>query len=218
MAAPVLGISEDDVVFSAAKLFFAYGLGNALTFPLASARRRVLMAERPTPAAVFDAHQDASPDHLLRRADAVRRAAGRPDAAGARGARHAPLRLCGRGAAGGHRPALDRALRRGDSRRHRLDRDAAHLPVQPAGRGALRHDRQAGARLPAARGGRRREGLPAGRDRRAAGRGPDRCGRVLEQPRAEPGDVPGGLDAHGDKYTHDTRRLLHVWRPLATTC
>ena len=30
----VLGIREDDVVFSAAKLFFAYGLGNALTFPL----------------------------------------------------------------------------------------------------------------------------------------------------------------------------------------
>jgi benzoate-CoA ligase len=31
----VLGIRESDVVFSAAKLFFAYGLGNALTFPLA---------------------------------------------------------------------------------------------------------------------------------------------------------------------------------------
>ncbi|MBL8836481.1 MAG: AMP-binding protein, partial [Alphaproteobacteria bacterium] len=30
-AEPVLGIREDDVVFSAAKLFFAYGLGNALT-------------------------------------------------------------------------------------------------------------------------------------------------------------------------------------------
>ena len=30
----VLGVREDDVVFSAAKLFFAYGLGNALTFPL----------------------------------------------------------------------------------------------------------------------------------------------------------------------------------------
>ena len=33
-AKPVLGIRQDDVVFSAAKLFFAYGLGNALTFPL----------------------------------------------------------------------------------------------------------------------------------------------------------------------------------------
>ncbi len=46
---PVLGIAEDDVVFSAAKLFFAYGLGNAMTFPLAVGATAVLMAERPTP-------------------------------------------------------------------------------------------------------------------------------------------------------------------------
>jgi benzoate-CoA ligase len=52
-ARPVLGIREDDVVFSAAKLFFAYGLGNALTFPLSVGATTVLMAERPTPAAVF---------------------------------------------------------------------------------------------------------------------------------------------------------------------
>jgi benzoate-CoA ligase len=49
---PVLGIAESDVVFSAAKLFFAYGLGNALTFPMAVGATSVLMAERPTPAAV----------------------------------------------------------------------------------------------------------------------------------------------------------------------
>ena len=52
-ARPVLGIREDDVVFSAAKLFFAYGLGNALSFPLAVGATTVLMAERPTPASVF---------------------------------------------------------------------------------------------------------------------------------------------------------------------
>jgi benzoate-CoA ligase len=51
-AEPVLGIAEDDVVFSAAKLFFAYGLGNAMTFPLSVGATAVLMAERPTPAAV----------------------------------------------------------------------------------------------------------------------------------------------------------------------
>jgi len=50
---PILGIEESDVVFSAAKLFFAYGLGNALTFPLSVGATTVLMAERPTPAAVF---------------------------------------------------------------------------------------------------------------------------------------------------------------------
>jgi benzoate-CoA ligase len=52
-AVPVLGIRESDIVFSAAKLFFAYGLGNALTFPLAVGATTVLMAERPTPDAVF---------------------------------------------------------------------------------------------------------------------------------------------------------------------
>ncbi len=52
-AIPVLGIRESDVVFSAAKLFFAYGLGNALTFPLAVGATTILMAERPTPDAVF---------------------------------------------------------------------------------------------------------------------------------------------------------------------
>ena len=52
-ARPVLGIRESDVVFSAAKLFFAYGLGNSLTFPLAVGATTVLMAERPTPDAVF---------------------------------------------------------------------------------------------------------------------------------------------------------------------
>jgi benzoate-CoA ligase len=52
-AKPVLGIRESDTVFSAAKLFFAYGLGNALTFPMAVGATTVLMAERPTPDAVF---------------------------------------------------------------------------------------------------------------------------------------------------------------------
>ncbi len=49
----VLGLTENDVCFSAAKLYHAYGLGNALTFPLSAGASVVLMAERPTPDAVF---------------------------------------------------------------------------------------------------------------------------------------------------------------------
>lgn len=49
----VLGIREDDVVYSAAKLFFAYGLGNALTFPMSVGATAVLLPSRPTPADVF---------------------------------------------------------------------------------------------------------------------------------------------------------------------
>jgi 4-hydroxybenzoate-CoA ligase len=52
-ARQVLGIREDDVCLSAAKLFFAYGLGNALTFPMSVGASTVLHTERPTPAAMF---------------------------------------------------------------------------------------------------------------------------------------------------------------------
>ncbi len=52
-ARPLLRIDDKDVLFSAAKLFFAYGLGNGLTFPMSVGATAVLMAERPTPAAVF---------------------------------------------------------------------------------------------------------------------------------------------------------------------
>jgi benzoate-CoA ligase len=49
----VLGIQESDVVYSAAKLFFAYGLGNGLTFPMSVGATAVLLPGRPTPADVF---------------------------------------------------------------------------------------------------------------------------------------------------------------------
>lgn len=52
-ARQVLGISEQDVCFSAAKLFFAYGLGNALTFPLSVGATSVLLAGRPTPDVIY---------------------------------------------------------------------------------------------------------------------------------------------------------------------
>ena len=49
----VLKLTEKDVCFSAAKLFFAYGLGNGLTFPMTVGACAILMAERPTPDATF---------------------------------------------------------------------------------------------------------------------------------------------------------------------
>ena len=53
-AKKVLGIREDDVCMSAAKLFFAYGLGNALTFPMSVGATTVLSPVRPTPDVMFD--------------------------------------------------------------------------------------------------------------------------------------------------------------------
>ncbi len=60
-AQDLLGIAADDVVFSAAKLFFAYGLGNAMTFPLWVGATAVLLAERPTPDAVMRVMRQHAP-------------------------------------------------------------------------------------------------------------------------------------------------------------
>jgi 4-hydroxybenzoate-CoA ligase len=49
----VLDVVEADVLFSAAKLFFAYGLGNSMSFPLLSGSTTILSSERPSPAAVL---------------------------------------------------------------------------------------------------------------------------------------------------------------------
>jgi benzoate-CoA ligase len=49
----VLGIRGNDMVFSAAKLFFAYGLGNGLTFPMSVGATAVLFPGRPTATEVF---------------------------------------------------------------------------------------------------------------------------------------------------------------------
>ena len=53
-AAQVLGIRREDKVLSAAKLFFAYGLGNAGYFPLGAGAQSVLYPHRPTPDGMFD--------------------------------------------------------------------------------------------------------------------------------------------------------------------
>jgi acyl-coenzyme A synthetase/AMP-(fatty) acid ligase len=52
--AHVLGLTENDVVYSVSKLFFAYGLSNAMSFPLLAGATTVLTAERPTPNSVAE--------------------------------------------------------------------------------------------------------------------------------------------------------------------
>ncbi|HFC04879.1 MAG TPA: benzoate-CoA ligase family protein, partial [Rhizobiales bacterium] len=51
--ANVLGIRRDDICFSAAKFFFAYGLGNAISVPMSVGATTVLLPTRPTPQDVF---------------------------------------------------------------------------------------------------------------------------------------------------------------------
>lgn len=57
----VLGIRSDDVVYSAAKFFFAYGLGNAMSFPMSVGATTILMSGRPTPEAVLDIFSNHKP-------------------------------------------------------------------------------------------------------------------------------------------------------------
>jgi len=59
--AQVLGIRPDDVMFSAAKAFHAYGLGNSLTFPLSVGAMTVFLPDRPTPDAVLATMRTHSP-------------------------------------------------------------------------------------------------------------------------------------------------------------
>ena len=49
----VMGIREEDVVYSVAKMFFAYGMGNAVSFPMSVGATSVLLGGRPTPDAVY---------------------------------------------------------------------------------------------------------------------------------------------------------------------
>ncbi|MCA1592892.1 MAG: benzoate-CoA ligase family protein [Acidobacteria bacterium] len=56
----VLRVRTEDRLFSSSKLFFAYGLGNSLSFPLGSGATAILCKDRPTPpvvAGVFERHR-----------------------------------------------------------------------------------------------------------------------------------------------------------------
>lgn len=59
--AQVLGIKEADVVFSAAKIFFAYGLGNSMSFPLSVGATALLFSGRPTPDSVIPILEQEKP-------------------------------------------------------------------------------------------------------------------------------------------------------------
>ena len=60
-AVGILGLGEDDRCYSAAKLFFAYGLGNAMTFPLWVGGTAILDERRPTPATTFETIETLRP-------------------------------------------------------------------------------------------------------------------------------------------------------------
>ena len=144
----VIGIREDDVVFSAAKLFFSYGMGNAMAFPMSVGATTVLLPQRPTPEAVFEVMRRHQPTifygvptlyaSLLAHKEMSR---------GAGSDRLRLVRLRRRGAAAPIWASAGARRRRRCARRHRLDRDVPDLSQQSARRRPLRHHRQGGSRL-----------------------------------------------------------------------
>jgi benzoate-CoA ligase family protein len=62
---PVLGLREDDIVFSPPKIFFAYGFGNSITFPFLAGATTVLLDGRPDPGRVLDAIERHRPTVLF---------------------------------------------------------------------------------------------------------------------------------------------------------
>jgi benzoate-CoA ligase family protein len=61
----VLGITENDIVFSPPKIFFAYGFGNSITFPFSVGATTVVLPGRPDAQAVFDTIEQHRPTLLF---------------------------------------------------------------------------------------------------------------------------------------------------------
>ena len=144
----ILGIREDDVVHSASKLFFAYGLGNAMTFPLSVGATAALWPHRPSPEGVFEMMRRHRPTIFYGVPSLYTALLSHHEIC--KGAGSDRLRLCV--SAGEALPAHI-----GERWRDTVGVDVLdglgstemlqHLPEQPAGRHPLRLDRQAGARL-----------------------------------------------------------------------
>ena len=127
------------------------------------------------------------------------------------------LHFSRRSAAGRPRQALAGAHRGRGPRWHRLDRDAAHLHVEPARRRALRHHRQAGARLSRAARRRERQRGRRGRGRGPHFRGPTAAAGYWNQREKSRATFLGEWTRSGDKYSCDSE-VSTPTRAAPTTC
>ena len=155
-AQATLGLGESDVSFSAAKLFFAYGLGNGLYFPLRVGGTTVMLSDRPTAEKIFETIDRFQPTvfysvptsyvQLLNHAETTGRTEPRPRAV-----------VCFRGgtAPRSHLREVGGAIRCRNPRRHRLDRDSAHLYLKPSWPGGAGQHRATCAGLRSENPGRR---------------------------------------------------------------
>ena len=210
----VLGIKESDVCLSAAKLFFAYGLGNALTFPMSVGASTVLNAERPTPARMYDLLNKYNPTIFYGAPTLF--AAMLNDEATKNARAGTRLRICT--SAGEALPELV-----GNAWKARFGVDI----LDGVGSTELLHiflsnapgDIKYGCSGRPVPGYKVRlvneagEEVPGRRGRRAAGRSALGGRRLLESAQQNPADIPGPLDLHRRQIHARCRRPLHVLRP-----
>lgn len=79
----LLDLGADDICFSVPKIFFAYGLGNSITFPFAAGASSVLLPGQPKPAVIFDAIARYRPTVFFGLPTLYTALTGAPEAAGA---------------------------------------------------------------------------------------------------------------------------------------
>ena len=207
--------------YSAAKLFFSYGLGNAMAFPLSVGATTVLLPQRADPRGGVRGDAPPPTNHLLRRADALcgdARAQGdepRRRLRSPAAVRSPPARRCRPISA--ERWQRDRRRRR--PRRHRLDRDVPDLSQQPAGRRPLRHRRA--SRFPATTSRSstsRGESCPVDEIGELVVRGPTGRRGLLEPARQEPAHLCRRMDLHRRQVSPATPTATTTTAGAPTTC
>jgi 4-hydroxybenzoate-CoA ligase len=210
MGQGVIGIRENDVAFSAAKLSFSYGLGNALLFPMSVGASAVLLPERPTPQAVLATIRRHRPTIFYAVPSLYAALLAHPDLGPGAGSDR--LRLCI--SAGEPLPASLGERWQAIAGVDILDGlgSTEMLQTFPARRHPLRIDRQAGAGIRGEDRRRKRAAASRRRDRRACGARADRRGRLLESARKEPPHLRRRMDLYGRQICLRPGRLLSLLR------
>ncbi len=130
-AQSVLKLGPDDICFSVPKIFFAYGFGNAITFPFSVGAATLLLPGQPRPAAIFEAIERYRPSVFFG-LPTLYTALTKAEGASSDGLLVAADGVVGRrGAVGGRLQWLEGADGNRNRRRSRLHGSVAHLSLQP---------------------------------------------------------------------------------------
>ena len=190
--------AADDVFFGSPPLAFTFGLGGLVTFPMRVGASAVLLEAAP-PDVLLQAIQEYRASVCFTSPTAYRMMRGKADSCDL-----TSLSKCV--SAGEPLPlptfeAWQRAHRSRDHRRHRRDRDAAHLHLRRGRAHPPGRDRHARAGLPGDR--RRRGDAPAAARRSRPARGARADRLPLSRRRAAEDYVQNGWNLTGDAYMVD---------------